>query len=136
MSNSQYLYYLNYVQNSVIYYTVLATLPIGILGNILSMYVYTRPKLNRKTNTGFLYKWLCAFNLILILYFTFVFQSFEIFGYTISLPCGLNTYLVRVVWCIVPWMQTIICFDRFVMIVFPQRKKTMSQKVIKHSHIL
>lgn len=132
MSNiTDYLNYLNSVRDLVTYYPTLITLPLGLIGNIISILTFSRPNLNKKTNSGFLYIWLCAFNLCLILYFTFVFESTILFDYSVSFPCGVSNYLFRSIWCFVPWMQVIICVDRFIVVFFPIKKALMSKKVTK-----
>lgn len=130
MSNLNYLIYLNSVGDAILYFPVLVALPIGVIGNLFSFYVYTRPNLNKKTNIGFLYAILCIANLTLILYFVFVFIPSDLFGYTVTLPCGMVLYLLRVVYCLVPWMHVVISFDRFVLVVFPLKKDKINKKVI------
>ena len=125
----QYYMNLSTIANTIMYYPVLVALPIGIIGNVFSFFIYTRPNLNKKTNTGFLYGLLCILNIIFMLYFVLVFQSSNLFKYTVTLPCGLVTYLLRITFCLVPWMQVIISFDRFIVVVYPLRKKFMSKKV-------
>ena len=129
---SQYVDYLNSVSNAILHYPVLVTLPIGIIGNVFSFFIYTRPNLNKKTNTGFLYAVLCILNIIFMLYAVFVFRSSDIFGYIVILPCGVVNYLLRVAFCFVPWMQVIISFDRFMVVVFPLKQNIMSKKVSKY----
>ena len=128
MSN-QYINYLNSVADTITYYPLLVALPIGIICNVFSFYIYTRPNLNKKTNTGFLYASLCIANLIFMLYFVLVFQSNSLFNYTVTLPCGVMSYLLRIAFCFAPWMQVIISFDRFIVVVYPLKKKFMSKKV-------
>ena len=132
MSN-QYITYLNSVADAITYYPLLIALPIGLVGNVFSFYIYTRPNLNKNTNTGFLYAWLCIANIVFMLYFTLVFQADSLFSYTVSLPCGMVTYLLRICFCLVPWMQVIISFDRLIAVVYPHKKKFMSKKV-KYDH--
>ena len=127
--SSDYINFLNSVANTIYYYPIIIGLPIGIIGDVFSFYIYTRPNLNKKTNTGFLYACLCIANLIFMLYFVFVFRSPGLFGYTVSLPCGLLQYLLRVIFCFVPWMQVIISFDRFIAVIYPLKKHVITQKV-------
>jgi hypothetical protein len=126
---TQYINNLNSVASTVLYYPLLVALPIGVLGNVLSFYIYTRPNLNKKTNTGFLYAWLCLLNLIFMLYFVLVSQSFTLFNYRISLPCGVANYLLRLTSCFVPWMQVIISFYRFISVIYPLKKLLITKKV-------
>ena len=128
----EYLSYLNSVAINILYYPILVTLPIGIIGNVFSFFVYTRANLNKKTNTGFLYAFLCIVNFIFMLYVILVFQSTILFGYTVTLPCGVLNYLLRITFCLVPWMQVIISFDRFMVVVFPLKQNIMSKKVSKY----
>ena len=134
MSNSTsetqaYVNYLTFVTNSVVYYPVVITLPIGLIGNLFSMYIYTRPNLNKKTNTGLLYSFLCCLNIVLNKNFAFVFRAPLIFAYSVSAPCGMITYWLRVIWCAVPWILVFISFDRFVAVVFPLKKHILAKKV-------
>ena len=128
-STQAYVNYLVYVTNAVVYYPVLITLPIGLIGNLFSMYIYSRPNLNKKTNTGFLYSCFCFLNIVLISYFAFVFRASFLFGYSVSGPCGMVTYWLRVIWCTIPWILVFISFDRFVAVVFPLKKYILSKKV-------
>jgi len=125
----QYINNLNSVASTILYYPLLVAIPIGVIGNVLSFYIYTRPNLNKKTNTGFLYAWLCLLNLIFMLYFVLVSQSSTLFDYRISLPCGVANYLLRLISCFVPWMQVIISFDRFISVIYPLKKHLITKKV-------
>jgi hypothetical protein len=129
MSN-QYINNLNSVSNAILYYPILVLIPVGIVGNVFSFYIFTRPNLNKKTNTGFLYAWLCILNLIFMLNFVLIFRSSNLFNFAFSLPCGVSTYLLRLTFCFVPWMQAIISFDRLIAILYPHKKHVMSKKVI------
>ena len=131
-----YIDYLNKVTKNLFFYCLISTIPIGLVGNLVSFYVYTRPNLNKKTNTGFLYAYSCLFNLIFVLYYGLVFRSNLLFNYTINIPCGLNLYLFRVTWCIVPWIQVWISFDRFMVVIFPLKTTLMSKKVFGFISIL
>lgn len=123
---------INSATNSIVYYSTIITLPIGIIGNLFSFYIYTRPNLNKKTNTGFIFAWFCLLNLVLILYFSFVFRSSSLFGYNVTLPtpCSLRyiVYMLRSIWCCVPWIQVLASFDRFIFVVYPLKKHVMSKK--------
>ena len=128
-SNSEYVAYVNSVSDSITYYFLFATMPFGLIGNAVALFVYSRPRLNHKTNTGFLYAWLCFWNILLILYYMFIFRSATLFNYSVSMPCGVSNYLRRLTLNMVPWMQVIISFDRFMAVVFPSRRAFMKKKV-------
>ena len=126
---AQYIAYLNTVSNRIFFYVLVTTIPIGLIGNLVSFYIYKRPNLNKKTNTGFLYSYSCIFNLIFVLYYGLVFRSNRLFNYSLNIPCGINLFLFRFTWCIVPWMQVWISFDRFMVVIFPLKNSLMSKKV-------
>ena len=128
-NQSDYITYLNNVSNRISYYYLMTTLPLSILGNLISLYIYTRPNLNRKTNTGFLYAWLCIFNLLSILQYAFVTRSNILFNFTINLPCGVVNFLRRTIFNWLSWMQVYISFDRFMAVHFPTKIRLMSRKV-------
>jgi hypothetical protein len=128
-SQSDYIKYLNNVSNGISYYYLMITFPLGILGNLISLYIYTRPNLNRKTNTGFLYTWLCVFNLLSILQYVFLTRSSSLFNFTINLPCGVVNFLRRTIFNWLSWMQVYISFDRFMAVYFPTKLIFMSKKV-------
>lgn len=127
--SSTYTAYLNSISNSLGYYYLIVTLPAGIVFNLVSIYIYSRPLLNRKTNTGFLYAWLCIINLLSIMQYTFITKSTLLFGYRVSLACGLSNYLRRGIFNLVSWMQVVISFDRFVSVFYPIKGHIMSKKV-------
>lgn len=126
---AQYVAYLNSVSNSISYYYLWITFPPGILGNLIALYIYTRPNLNRKTNTGFLYAWLSIFNLLSIFQYTILTRSNVLFGFGVNLPCGVTNYIRRSIFNLISWMQVFISFDRLMAVVFPTSAKFMSKKV-------
>lgn len=127
--STSYIWSLYSTANTILYYPFLVTFPIGIVSNLFSFYIYTRPNLSKKTNTGFLYAWLCLFNIVFILFFVFVYQSTSLLQYTVNLPCGVTFYLYRLIFCLIPWMQVIISLDRFILVVYPLKKHIMAKKV-------
>ena len=126
---NNYIAYLNNVSNGISFYYLMITVPIGLIGNTVSFYIYTRPNLNRKTNTGFLYAWLCVLNILSILQYAFLTRSSVLFGYTPTFPCGLINYMRRTTFNWISWMQVYISFDRFVSVLYPMRVVLMSKKV-------
>lgn len=132
--SSGYINFLNSVANTIYYYPIIIGLPIGIIGDVFSFYIYTRPNLNKKTNTGFLFAFLCLLNICFMLGFVLFNRSKNLFGFTFYLSCGINSYIFRLAFCLVPWMQVIISFDRFISVVFPLKKQIMSKKVTTKGH--
>jgi hypothetical protein len=130
-STKEYIDYLKYMTNAVVYYPTLLIISVGILGNLFSIYIYSRPNLNKRTNTGVLYACFCFLNIVLILYFSFLFRPQYIFNYKIAekIPCGMPNYFLRVIWSSITWMLVFISFDRFIAVVFPLHKHIMRKKV-------
>ena len=126
---SEYVTYLNSISNSFQYYALMTILPTCVVGNLISLYIYSRPSLNKKTNTGFLYSWLCALNVIMIVYYSFVSRSNSLFKYSVSFPCGVENYIRRAALNSITWMQVVICLDRFVAVLFPTKTALMNKKV-------
>lgn len=124
-----YVNYLNTVSNQIAFYGLWMILPFSVVGNLISLYIYTRPNLNKKTNTGILYGWLSLLNAIAICYYCLVFRGSLLIQYTFNFPCGLNNYLVRIVLYSVTWMQAVISLDRFIAVFLPTKTAFMSKKV-------
>lgn len=121
---------LNSISNTLSFYMLLIIFVVGVPGNLLSLFIYTRPSLNRKTNTGFLYTWLCFLNLIAIFQNIFLVRPQNLFGYSAPRsPCGLFDFIRRVCYNSVSWMQVFISFDRFIHVVLPGKAYLMKKKV-------
>jgi hypothetical protein len=126
---AKYISNLNSASTTMIYYFMVITTPIGLLGNVLCIVIYSRPSLNKKTNIGFLYVCLCCTNLLMIFYYLFITRATVVFKYIVSLPCGLSSYLVRIFLMLDCWVEVIISFDRFVAVMFPSKARFLKKKV-------
>ena len=123
-------------EKSVFYLSILS-LSIGIPGNIISILIFSKPCLNNKTNTGFLYTFLCVFNLIAILYNVFVINSLLIFNYYIRFPLNSDALIENVILQMLSWFQVLITFDRFIAVVYPIKGvRIMSKRWVLYSIIL
>lgn len=118
-TSAQYVAYLNSLSDQIIYYYLVTVMPLGLVGNVISIYIYSRPSLNKKTNTGFLYIWLCIVNIFSTIWYGFITRSFNIINYTFAFPCGIELFVRRSNFMTVSWMQVFISLDRFVAVVFP-----------------
>src|SRR5579883_3034452 len=128
-TNQTYAAYLSSVNTTFLYYSLWLIWPVAVVGNLVSLYIYTRPNLNKKTNTGFLYGWLCVINVIAVLEYTFVYRSQSLIGYKIlTYPCGFEIYLHRTFLNSIAWMQVLISLDRFVVIMYPRKAKWFNRK--------
>ena len=104
-------------------------IPIGIFGNFISLLIFTRPNLNKKTNTGFLYSVLCVLNIFTLSELGFISQPLNFFKYTIRLHCHLRPFISTSLVYSLSWMQVLISFDRFLLVIFPLKSKFMAKKV-------
>ena len=101
----------------------------GIVGNIISLLIFIRPNLNKKTNTGFLYSILCVVSII-----TFIDNAHKTFSskYRVlifRLPSKLKPFISASLVDSLLWIEIFISFDRFIVVVFPAKANIMSKKV-------
>lgn len=105
--------------------------PIGILSNIIALLIFIRPKLNQKTNTGYLYSILCVLNLItLLLRIFFNLKYFNLIFKNATIPCNLDTFLKNILLDSLTWIQVLISLDRFIIVVFHEKSKFFTKKVV------
>jgi hypothetical protein len=107
------------------------TNPLGILLNMLAMYVFSRPNLN-KTNMGFYYMNMSFYNSLCLAYFVFFLDSKASFGYDLSLQsdvsCAIITFFRRVVREIPNWIEALITLDRYLTICHPGKFNLIKTK--------
>ena len=139
-TDSTYLKYviqLNIIYQKVEFYALILTVLIGIPGNVISMFIFIKPCLNNKTNTGLLYTLLCTFNLLVIIYNILVTNSFKLFQYAIILPLKLEYLIQTILLQILSWSQVLITFDRFIAVVYPIKGvQIIGKKCVLYSIIL
>ena len=105
---------------------------IGILGNFISLLIFIRINNKRKSNTSLLYSILCVLNILLTVESNFIRRSWSnfVYYYYIELPiCQLENFIRSSLFDSVAWMQVLISFDRFILVVFPAKVKLISKKV-------
>ena len=118
--NFEYIGFLYSVLAKIKYYLLILMLSIGIIGNVVSLFIFTRPCLNNKTDTGKLYTLLCAINILNILYEVFINNTDVFFqGFIIQLPLDSQYYIRNVLLQMSSWTQVLITFDRFIAVVYP-----------------
>ena len=118
------------IADKVHFYMLIVVIIFGIIGNLISLFIFTRPNLNKKTNTGILYTLLCIFNLLTFIEDISTTHFFELFGNIyISLPCNIEPFLRRSLYQILSWIQVLICFDRFFLVIYPTKAHIMRKKV-------
>lgn len=128
-SSNDYVKYLNSLNSGFTYYGMWIIWPTSVVGNIISLFIFSRPNLNKKTNTGFLYGWLCILNILTVVYYSVVYRGNALFKYTLYLPCGMDDFIRRSSLNSLSWMQVVICLDRFIMVIYPTKTAFMSKKV-------
>lgn len=129
ISTSELIAQINSVSNHISFFYLIVIIPFGLVTNCLSIYIYLRPNLNKNTNTGVLYMCLSVMNIISLLNYALIVRSNTLFGYTVSLSCGLADYIRRNIFNSTSWVQAFISFDRFVCIFFPTKGKLLSKKI-------
>jgi hypothetical protein len=116
-------------------YSIYLILICGITGNIISLFIFTRPNLNKKTNTGILYTFLCVLNLLILfenLFFSS--NSMIIFGINSLMTnpqyqCKLEIFVRNSLNELLSWLQVLICFDRLILVIYPTKAHKMRKKV-------
>ena len=101
------------------FYSKVILIPIGIIGNIISMFIFTRPSFNQKTNTGLLYTLFCGINLILIVYEAAFKYKNSFTKFSIDLPKSIELYIENILFECLSWVQVIISVDRFIAVLYP-----------------
>lgn len=131
MSTNQtdYANYLNSVTTQITYYALWIILPTCVVGNLVSLFIYSRPNLNKKTNTGFQYSTLCILNVVTIIYYCLVFKGTDLFKYQVNWPCGVDNFIRRTALNSITWIQVVICLDRFISVYYPTKRNWIEKKV-------
>ena len=108
-----------YIFDKIHYYTLITILPIGILGNFVSILIFSRPCFNSRTNTGRLYSLLCGLNLITIIFVT-AFKKLDVLNaFKIHLPFNSEFFIEDTLLQLLSWTQVLITFDRFIGVFYP-----------------
>ena len=134
----EYVLALYSLLDQIKFYTLILMLSIGIIGNVISLFIFVKPCLNNKTNTGKLYTIFCAINILNILFEVFINNSENFFqGFLIQLPLDSQYYIRNVLLQISSWTQVLITFDRFIAVVYPIRyTRIITKKWLLYSIIL
>lgn len=113
-------------------YFLYVIIVVGLIGNLISLFIFTRPNLKKKTNTGLLYTFLCIFNLFTLIEDGFIgIHTIHVLGYIyINFWCFTEFFIRQSLKEVLSWIQVLICFDRFILVVFPSKAFIMRKKVI------
>ena len=101
------------IQVKIHYWIVVIIIPIGIFLNLISIYIFSKPNLN-KTKMGFFYNMLCISNIIVLLYYLFFMDTKITMGYELTLMsdlgCKLITFVRRFLREVPTWIEAFIKF--------------------------
>ena len=109
----------NPISDQVLKYSVITIISIGIIGNLISLLIFTRPCLNSKTNTGKLYALLCVINLVAYVYIMVFRDPNSVILYKVQWPFETEHFIEIILLQLMAWIKVLIAFDRFVSVVFP-----------------
>ena len=133
LSNQTYPNSSKNIIDSIRFYYQLLLMAFGIIGNIISLFIFTRPNLNKKTNTGILFTIICVFNIFIFIEEAFLGPFSKEINIQISLiilkSFNIETFIRYSLTEILPWIQVLICFDRFILVVYPMKAHIMRKKV-------
>ena len=121
----------------ILKYLMTTIISIGIIGNLISLLIFTRPFFNCKTNTGKLYTLLCVINLVAFVYVMIVRDPDSIILYNVHWPFESEHFIEIILLQFMAWIKVLIAFDRFVAVVFPVKGyRIMSKKWVLYSIII
>ena len=103
----------------ILKYSVTTIIWIGIIGNLISLLIFTRPCLNSKTNTGKLYALLCVINLVAYVYVMIVRDPNSVILYKVQWPFETEYFIEIILLQVMAWIKVLISFDRFVSVIYP-----------------
>jgi hypothetical protein len=126
-----YVNYLNWLSNQMNFWLQLITVPLGIFFNLTSLYIFSRPRLNR-TNMGFFYLNITTWNTIALLFSFFLIDSKVVFGYDLSIindiSCASVWFLRRFVRFVSPWLEVLVTVDRYIFICHTNKFRFLKSK--------
>jgi hypothetical protein len=128
-----YIAYLTNLFDTVDFWFLILTVPLGVVLNLFAIYVFSRPNLN-KTTMGFFYMNLSGWTAAVLLYFFFVQNSAKTMKYDITkytpLGCAFYMFIRRVIREVPPWIEVLITIDRFIAVCHPTKFKFMKNKLV------
>ena len=118
-------------------YINLTTIPVGIIGNLISIFIFTRPALNQRTNTGFLYAILSITNLLRILLQATLKKWDKFYQFNIIIHFESEKLIEFILLQMLSWIQVLIGFDRFIVVFSPIKGvRIMSKRWVLYSIML
>ena len=110
------------------------TVIFGVITNIICIVVFARPNF-KKTNMGIYYINLSVWNIIYLLLYMLVFDSYNVYYIDVKLlsevVCKISVFLQNFLRQIPPWFEVYLTFDRYLAVCHPQKlKKIRDRKYI------
>ena len=118
MNNTSLLIgYINGIGKETSLWIARVTVPLGILLNMISVYIFLRPNLN-KTNMGFYNLNISIWNTIVLLHYLLIFDpKIMAFNYNFEIlnefNCKMYYVTTRVLRQVPTWLEALITFDRY-----------------------
>ena len=108
-----------------------------MIGNLISLFIFSRPCLNSKTNSGKLYAFLSLLSLITIVYEMADRKLESFFSIKIRLHLNTEQFINTVLLQYLSWIQVLITFDRFIGVFYPIKGvRIMGKKWVLYSIII
>ena len=101
----------------------------GMLGSIVSLIIFIRLYLNKKSITSLLYIIYSLLNMIYFIESCFFLNPQVLLNFYLLATTELRRFVEYSLSDSLTWMQVLISFNRFVYIVFPVKAKIMTKKV-------
>lgn len=117
-----------YDPNKIFFYFYLVTVPIGLSGNVLSILIFTRPVLNKKTNTGRLYTLLCILCIIRIVFQAFCKRWENFLEFLTKWHFNSEVLFESLLLQSLSWTQLLTSFDRFIYVFYPVKGARIMRK--------
>jgi hypothetical protein len=119
------------LSDQISFYYIVICLPIGILLDVFSIYIFSKRSL-QKTNMGFLFVCKLSIDIILMVSYIFLLRSQLLFNVDIktysNLACSLFSFYRRYILHISGFMTVFISFDRFVYIHYSGKFSCMQDR--------
>jgi hypothetical protein len=124
---------LNNIYNTLLFYYLIIPMPVGIVSNMMAIYIFTRPNLN-KTAMGTYSSFIGCGNILALIFFIFIQNSQLTLGVNMlntSDPACRMVYLFRrVIREIAPMVETLLTVDRSIVVFFPTKFTFLQKKLV------
>lgn len=133
--NLEYLNFENYLENlgdTIGYYITIIIVPIGILLNLKTAFLFSRKNLN-KTNMGFFYFWTSILFMFTLAYNIFFIKSKLFFNYDLSKTsdtlCQITTLFKKAIRSMPPWLLVITTIERYLNLKYTNKINKNNKKI-------